>query len=137
MLIGLGGGAASSMDTGSTRRTSILIRCSAAIAEMERRAQEVIDCCWQMERRGEPNPILSIHDVGAGGLSNALPELVHGSGRGGMIQFARYPLRRAGDVTDADLEQRGTRAVCACNQTGIDGIIPARFASVNAARSRW
>ncbi len=93
-------------------------------AEMERRAQEVIDNCWQMERRGEPNPILSIHDVGAGGLSNALPELLHGSGRGRVFQFARYSLGRAGHVADADLEQRGAGALCACDQAGVAGIVP-------------
>jgi len=61
--------------------------------EMERRAQEVIDRCWQL---GEANPILSIHDVGAGGLSNALPELVHGGGRGGRFELRAAPSEESG-----------------------------------------
>ncbi|HKB81696.1 MAG TPA: phosphoribosylformylglycinamidine synthase, partial [Burkholderiales bacterium] len=62
-------------------------------AEIQRRAQEVIDRCWAM---GEANPILSIHDVGAGGLSNALPELVHGAGRGGHINLRDIPSEESG-----------------------------------------
>ena len=84
MLIGLGGGAASSMNTGSNAEHLDFDSVQRGNAEMQRRAQEVIDRCWQM---GEQNPILSIHDVGAGGLSNAVPELVHGSGRGGRINL--------------------------------------------------
>ncbi len=71
MLIGLGGGAASSMTTGSSQEDLDFASVQRSNAEMQRRAQEVIDRCWQM---GSSNPILSIHDVGAGGLSNALPE---------------------------------------------------------------
>ncbi|MBY0578148.1 MAG: phosphoribosylformylglycinamidine synthase [Burkholderiales bacterium] len=84
MLIGLGGGAASSMDTGSNSENLDFDSVQRSNAEMQRRAQEVIDRCWQL---GEDNPILSIHDVGAGGLSNALPELVHGANRGGRIDL--------------------------------------------------
>ena len=73
-MIGLGGGAASSMEAGANTEDLDFASVQRANAEMQRRAQEVIDRCWQM---GEANPILSIHDVGAGGLSNALPELVH------------------------------------------------------------
>src|SRR6185437_5766315 len=62
-------------------------------AEMERRAQEVIDRCWQLQ---EANPILSIHDVGAGGLSNALPELIHGGGVGGAIELRAIPSEESG-----------------------------------------
>ena len=105
MLIGLGGGAASSMDTGKNAESLDFDSVQRGNPEMERRAQEVIDNCWQMERRGEPNPILSIHDVGAGGLSNALPELLHGSGARGLSQFTRYSFRGARHVADADLEQ--------------------------------
>src|SRR5258708_27758846 len=57
-------------------------------AEMQRRAQEVIDRCWQL---GAANPILSIHDVGAGGLSNAVPELVYAAERGGQVQLRDIP----------------------------------------------
>ncbi len=84
MLIGLGGGAASSMNTGTNAQQLDFDSVQRANAEMQRRAQEVIDRCWQM---GEKNPILSIHDVGAGGLSNAVPELVHGSSRGGRLDL--------------------------------------------------
>ncbi len=84
MLIGLGGGAASSMNTGSNAENLDFDSVQRSNAEMQRRAQEVIDRCWQL---GDENPILSIHDVGAGGLSNALPELVHGSNRGGKLNL--------------------------------------------------
>ena len=84
MLIGMGGGAASSMDTGSNPEDLDFDSVQRGNAEMQRRAQEVIDRCWQM---GEDNPIRSIHDVGAGGLSNALPELAHGAGRGARIDL--------------------------------------------------
>jgi len=71
MLIGMGGGAASSLATGTNAADLDFDSVQRANAEMQRRAQEVIDRCWQ---QGEANPILSIHDVGAGGLSNALPD---------------------------------------------------------------
>src|ERR1035437_7170656 len=79
MLIGLGGGAASSMNTGSNAADLDFASVQRSNAEMQRRAQEVIDRCWQM---GDSNPILAIHDLGAGGLSNAMPELAYGAGRG-------------------------------------------------------
>jgi phosphoribosylformylglycinamidine synthase len=93
MLIGLGGGAASSMTTGSNAADLDFDSVQRGNPEMERRAQEVIDRCWQM---GEANPILSIHDVGAGGLSNALPELVHGGGRGGRFELRAAPSEESG-----------------------------------------
>ncbi|BCT68940.1 phosphoribosylformylglycinamidine synthase [Nitrosospira sp. NRS527] len=96
MLIGLGGSAASSMDTGTNTESLDFDSVQRGNAEMERRAQEVIDNCWQLERRGEPNPILSIHDVGAGGLSNALPELLHDSGRGGYFNIRDIPSEEPG-----------------------------------------
>lgn len=96
MLIGLGGGAASSMDTGVNTESLDFDSVQRGNAEMERRAQEVIDYCWQMERQGESNPILSIHDVGAGGLSNALPELLHGSSRGGCFNLRDIPSEESG-----------------------------------------
>lgn len=88
MLIGLGGGAASSMASGSSDAETDFASVQRDNAEMERRCQEVIDACWAL---GERNPILSIHDVGAGGLSNALPELVHASGRGATLELRRIP----------------------------------------------
>ena len=91
MLIGLGGGAASSMSAGSSNADLDFASVQRDNPEMERRCQEVIDQCWQL---GERNPILFIHDVGAGGLSNALPELVKDGGRGG-----RFSLR---DILNAE-----------------------------------
>ncbi len=93
MLIGLGGGAASSMDTGANAADLDFDSVQRGNPEMERRAQEVIDRCWQL---GDDNPILSIHDVGAGGLSNALPELVHGGGRGGRFELRAAPSEESG-----------------------------------------
>jgi len=93
MLIGLGGGAASSMDTGSNAENLDFDSVQRGNPEMQRRAQEVIDRCWQL---GENNPILSIHDVGAGGMSNALPELVHGGGRGAAFELRKIPLDETG-----------------------------------------
>jgi len=84
MLIGLGGGAASSMDTGANAENLDFDSVQRGNPEMQRRAQEVIDRCWQL---GDKNPIVSIHDIGAGGLSNALPELVNDSRRGGRFQL--------------------------------------------------
>ena len=88
MLIGLGGGAASSMSTGESHEDLDFASVQRGNPEMERRAQEVIDQCWQL---GEANPIISIHDVGAGGLSNAVPELVNDSGRGGRFELRTVP----------------------------------------------
>jgi phosphoribosylformylglycinamidine synthase len=93
MLIGLGGGAASSMDTGSNAENLDFDSVQRGNPEMQRRAQEVIDRCWQL---GDKNPILSIHDVGAGGMSNALPELVHGGGRGARFELRKIPLDETG-----------------------------------------
>ncbi|MEN8107901.1 MAG: phosphoribosylformylglycinamidine synthase [Pseudomonadota bacterium] len=88
MLIGLGGGAASSMSSGTSAEDLDFASVQRGNPEMERRAQEVIDACWSL---GTDNPILSIHDVGAGGLSNAVPELVHDSGRGGRFELRAIP----------------------------------------------
>ncbi len=93
MLIGLGGSAASSMDTGSNTENLDFASVQRGNPEMQRRAQEVIDRCWQM---GSDNPILSIHDVGAGGISNALPELVHGGGRGANFELRAVPSEERG-----------------------------------------
>ena len=88
LLIGMGGGAASSMGAGANVADLDFDSVQRGNAEMQRRAQEVIDRCWQL---GEANPILSIHDVGAGGLSNAVPELAHGSGRGARVELRDIP----------------------------------------------
>lgn len=88
MNIGLGGGAASSMTSGQSAEDLDFASVQRENPEMERRCQEVIDRCWQM---GEHNPILFIHDVGAGGLSNAMPELVNDGGRGGNFSLRAIP----------------------------------------------
>ncbi|MEO8409309.1 MAG: phosphoribosylformylglycinamidine synthase, partial [Propionivibrio sp.] len=113
MLIGLGGGAASSMSTGANSEDLDFASVQRGNPEMQRRAQEVIDRCWQLgapkkdiAALGDGNPILSIHDVGAGGISNALPELAHGAGRG-----ARFDLR------DVKIEEPGmSPAEIWCNE---------------------
>ena len=88
MLIGLGGGAASSMTTGTSSADLDFASVQRQNPEIERRCQEVIDQCWQL---GESNPIAFIHDVGAGGLSNALPELVKDGGTGGRFELRKIP----------------------------------------------
>ncbi|MBI1395900.1 MAG: phosphoribosylformylglycinamidine synthase [Betaproteobacteria bacterium] len=93
MLIGLGGGAASSMATGANTEALDFDSVQRGNAEVQRRAQEVIDRCWSL---GTGNPILSIHDVGAGGLSNALPELVHGAGCGARLNLRAIPSEESG-----------------------------------------
>ena len=92
MLIGLGGGAASSA-AGNSNADLDFASVQRDNAEMERRVQEVIDACWQ---RGEANPIAFIHDVGAGGLSNAFPELVKDGGLGGTFDINKIPRGEAG-----------------------------------------
>ena len=88
MLIGLGGGAASSMTTGTSSADLDFASVQRQNPEIERRCQEVIDSCWQL---GDVNPIAFIHDVGAGGLSNALPELVKDGGTGGRFDLRSVP----------------------------------------------
>lgn len=88
MLIGLGGGAASSVASGESQEALDFASVQRDNPEMERRCQEVIDRCVAL---GELNPIATIHDVGAGGLSNAIPELLHDSGLGGVIDLDRVP----------------------------------------------
>jgi phosphoribosylformylglycinamidine synthase len=88
MLIGLGGGAASSMASGSSSEDLDFASVQRQNPEMERRCQEVIDACWQ---QGNNNPIAFIHDVGAGGLSNAFPELVKDGGCGGNFELRNVP----------------------------------------------
>ena len=84
MLIGLGGGAASSMNTGSNQESLDFASVQRGNPELQRRVQEVIDRCWQL---ADQNPILSIHDVGAGGLSNAFPELINDGGMGAVMDI--------------------------------------------------
>lgn len=93
LLIGLGGGAASSMDTGANHADLDFDSVQRGNPEIQRRCQEVIDRCWQL---GAANPIVSIHDVGAGGLSNAFPELVNDSGRGAVFELRKVMLEDNG-----------------------------------------
>jgi phosphoribosylformylglycinamidine synthase len=98
MLIGLGGGAASSVGSGQGQEDLDYASVQRGNPEMQRRCQEVIDACWALDRA---NPILSIHDVGAGGLSNALPELLNDGGHGGELELRRVP---CGDTAMSPME---------------------------------
>ncbi len=93
MLIGLGGGAASSVGSGASAEDLDFASVQRGNPEMQRRAQEVIDRCWSL---GEANPIVLIHDVGAGGLSNAIPEAIAHSARGGVIELREIPTDEPG-----------------------------------------
>src|SRR5256885_6075661 len=93
LLIGMGGGAASSMGAGANVADLDFDSVQRGNAEIQRRAQEVLDCCWQL---GAGNPILSIHDVGAGGLSNAVPELAWSASRGAQLELRRVPSEDTG-----------------------------------------
>ncbi|HMM72165.1 MAG TPA: phosphoribosylformylglycinamidine synthase, partial [Rhodocyclaceae bacterium] len=93
MRIGLGGGSASSISSGTNTTELDFASVQRGNPEMQRRAQEVIDGCW---RRGAGNPILAIHDVGAGGLANALPELVHAVGLGARLELRDVPSEEPG-----------------------------------------
>ena len=131
MLIGLGGGAASSSASGAGEEALDFASVQRENPEMQRRCQEVIDRCWQL---GANNPILSIHDVGAGGLSNALPELVVGAGLGGRIELRAIP---CDDPTMSPLE-------IWCNESQeryVLAIAPGRIADFAALcereRCRW
>ncbi|MFM2317965.1 MAG: phosphoribosylformylglycinamidine synthase [Pseudomonadota bacterium] len=88
MLIGLGGGAASSMASGTSSENLDFASVQRGNPEMQRRCQEVIDRCVAL---GKNNPILSIHDVGAGGISNAIPEIINDAGRGGKFELRTVP----------------------------------------------
>ena len=93
MRIGMGGGAASSMAAGTNTAALDFDSVQRGNPEIQRRAQEVINHCWAL---GEGNPILAIHDVGAGGLSNAFPELVDGAGKGAVFDLRQVPLEESG-----------------------------------------
>ena len=93
MRIGMGGGAASSMAAGSNTAALDFDSVQRGNPEIQRRAQEVINHCWAL---AEANPILAIHDVGAGGISNAFPELVDGAGKGAIFDLRQVPLEESG-----------------------------------------
>ena len=112
MLIGMGGGSASSMSTGANTADLDFNSVQRGNPEIQRRAQEVIDRCSAL---GALSPILSIHDVGAGGLSNALPELAHGGGRGARIDLRAAPNEEPGmtprEVWSNEAQERYVLAV--------------------------
>ncbi len=93
MRIGMGGGAASSMAAGTNTADLDFDSVQRGNPEIERRAQEVINHCWGL---GAENPVLAIHDVGAGGISNAFPELVNDAGRGARFDLRKVPLEESG-----------------------------------------
>ncbi len=93
MRIGMGGGAASSMAAGTNAAALDFDSVQRGNPEIQRRAQEVINHCWLL---GDANPILAIHDVGAGGISNAFPELVDGAGKGARFDLSKVPLEETG-----------------------------------------
>ncbi|MBP9742657.1 MAG: phosphoribosylformylglycinamidine synthase [Burkholderiales bacterium] len=117
-LIGLGGGSLSSMSGGTNNQQLDFNSVQRSNPEMQRRTQEVINSCSSLQ---EENPILSIHDVGAGGLSNALPELVHGSDKGGKFELRSIP---CADASMAPLEiwcnESQERYVLAINSTKLE-----------------
>jgi phosphoribosylformylglycinamidine synthase len=121
MLIGLGGSAASSAAGGNTELDFASVQRDNA--EMERRAQEVVDRCWQM---GEQNPIAFIHDVGAGGLSNAFPELVKDGGCGGVFDLRKVPRGQAGlsplETWCNEAQERYVLAIAPENVAELEGI---------------
>src|SRR6185503_13297027 len=119
MLIGMGGGAASSMRAGANTEDLDFDSVQRGNAEIQRRAQEVIDRCCQL---GAANPILSIHDVGAGGLSNAMPELAHGAGRGARLELRAIPSEDSGmsprEIWSNEAQERYVLAISAADLTG-------------------
>ncbi len=123
MLIGLGGGAASSLSSGASQEDLDFASVQRGNPEIQRRAQEVIDRCWAL---GERNPILLIHDVGAGGLSNAVPEAVAHSHRGGRIDFRSIPTAEPGmsplEVWCNEAQERYVLAVAADRLGALEAI---------------
>ncbi|MDR0673931.1 MAG: phosphoribosylformylglycinamidine synthase [Zoogloeaceae bacterium] len=114
MLIGLGGGAASSMSAGANDEELDFASVQRGNPEIQRRAQEVIDRCWQM---GDENPVCSIHDVGAGGISNAFPELAHSGGAGARFELRAVPIEEAGmspaEIWSNEAQERYVLAIAA------------------------
>ncbi|GHT89981.1 phosphoribosylformylglycinamidine synthase [Betaproteobacteria bacterium] len=114
MLIGLGGGAASSMSAGANSEDLDFASVQRGNPEIQRRAQEVIDRCWQL---GGKNPVLSIHDVGAGGISNAFPELAHSGESGAHFELREAPILEAGmspaEIWSNEAQERYVLAIAA------------------------
>lgn len=133
LRIGMGGGAASSISMGSNSAELDFDSVQRGNPELERRAQEVIDRCWQ---QGERNPIVAIHDVGAGGLSNAFPELVNDAGRGASSTSSacRWKSRACRRPRSGATSRRSATCCRSCRRTW-SASTPSRGAS--AARTRW
>ena len=132
MRIGMGGSAASSMATGANAAELDFDSVQRGNPEIERRAQEVINHCWQ---QGEANPILAIHDVGAGGLSNAFPELTNDAGRGARFDLRAVPLEESGMAPkEIWCNESQERYVLAIAPESLRCSAPS--ASASAARSR-
>ncbi|MCL2075690.1 MAG: phosphoribosylformylglycinamidine synthase [Betaproteobacteria bacterium] len=114
MLIGMGGGAASSMSAGANAEDLDFASVQRGNPDIQRRAQEVIDRCWQ---QGENNPLLSIHDVGAGGLSNAFPEMAHSGKAGARFDLRDVPSEEPGmspaEIWSNEAQERYVLAVAA------------------------
>jgi len=118
MLIGLGGGAASSMNSGSNEEDLDYASVQRGNPEIQRRAQEVIDRCWQLKKS---NPILSIHDVGAGGLSNAFPELINDGGVGAEFDIRKIQTEEKGMAPhELWCNESQERYVLAINEDSLD-----------------
>jgi phosphoribosylformylglycinamidine synthase len=123
MRIGMGGGAASSMATGANSAELDFDSVQRGNPEIQRRAQEVINVCWQM---GAANPILSIHDVGAGGLSNAFPEIVDGAQKGARFELTRVPLEESGlaprEIWSNEAQERYVLAIAPASLADFEAI---------------
>jgi phosphoribosylformylglycinamidine synthase len=118
MLIGLGGGAASSVGSGASSADLDFASVQRGNAEIQRRAQEVIDTCWSL---GDANPIALIHDVGAGGLSNAVPEAVAHSNRGARVDLRAVPTAEPGmSPMEIWCNEAQERYVLAVEASGLD-----------------
>ena len=129
MRIGMGGSAASSMATGTNTADLDFDSVQRGNPEMERRAQEVINSCWQM---GADNPIISIHDVGAGGLSNAFPEITNDAKRGAIFDLRKVPLEESG-MAPKEIWSPTNRKSAMCWRIAPDSL--ALFAAIFASAS--
>ena len=134
MLIGLGGGAASSQGSGAGEAELDFASVQRGNAEMQRRAQEVIDTCWAL---GERNPIAAIHDIGAGGLSNAVPEIVDHSGCGAVIDLRAIPNDEPGmspmELWCNESQERYMLTIEAARRAAFRGDLRARARAVRRA----
>jgi phosphoribosylformylglycinamidine synthase len=123
MRIGMGGGAASSMATGANSAQLDFDSVQRGNPEIQRRAQEVINACWQL---GSANPILSIHDVGAGGLSNAFPELVDGADKGARFELRQVQLEETGlsprEIWSNEAQERYVLAIAPADLPAFEAI---------------